>query len=137
MYSRILLTALLGLTLTACVPLYDGAGSYGYGTYTVPSPTYYSGGYSGGGGYSAYPRHQSGYYVAPQPRYYQAPRQYVPRQYSAPSRYYQPSQRPAYRPSFNHGYQRGNSGYGGPGYGGRGYGGGNGGYGRGHGGWNR
>jgi len=83
MYRRLLLTALLGLTLCACVPYYDGGATYYRSeVYTAPAPAYYYGG-------PAYYPYGRGYY-APPPRYYSAPRYYQP----AP-RYYP---RPGYRP---------------------------------------
>jgi hypothetical protein len=83
---RILLLAVLGLSLGGCVPYYDEGGSY-YSSevYTSPSPTYYTGG-------SSY--YSNGYYT-PQPRYYMPPARYyqpTPRYYSQP-RMYQPSPR--------------------------------------------
>lgn len=45
MYRRLLLSALLGLTLSACVPYYDGGRSYYRSeVYTSPAPAYYYGG---------------------------------------------------------------------------------------------
>ena len=69
----ILLMAVLGLSLGACVPYADGGGSY-YSSevYTSPAP-YYS---DGGGYYSS-----GGYYTSPR------------RYYSPPARYYQPTPR--------------------------------------------
>jgi hypothetical protein len=89
MYRRILLIAVLGLSLGACVPYSDGGATYSSEVYTSPAPTYYSGGgayYSGGTYYSA-PR-----YYQPAPRYYQpAPRYYQPPRYyqSYPNRGWQ------------------------------------------------
>ncbi|MFC6337233.1 hypothetical protein GIR22_16845 [Pseudomonas sp. CCM 7891] len=90
MYRRIFLTALLGLTLSACVPYYDGGQSYYRSeVYTSPAPAYYYGGA---------PAYRRGYY-APPPRYYSAPRYYQPG-----PRYYPAGPRAGY-----HGYpnQRG------------------------------
>jgi len=84
MYRRMLLSALLGLTLTACVPYYDGGQSYYRSeVYTSPAPAYY---YGGGSVY----QYRRDYY--PAPRYYTP----APRYYSAP-RYYQPA--PRYYPA--------------------------------------
>ena len=84
MYRRLLLSALLGLTLSACVPYYDGGQSYYRSeVYTSPAPAYY---YGGGTAY----QYRRDYY--PAPRYYAPP----PRYYSAP-RYYQPA--PRYYPN--------------------------------------
>jgi hypothetical protein len=62
----ILLIAILGLSLGACVPYSDeGASYYSSEVYTSPAPAYYVGGgsyYSGGGGY-----------YSPPPRYYVPP----------------------------------------------------------------
>ncbi|WP_339494975.1 hypothetical protein [Pseudomonas sp. EA_35y_Pfl1_P108] len=107
MYRRLLLSALLGLTLSACVPYYDGGQSYYRSeVYTSPAPVYY---YGGG---AAYPYRRDYYpsprYYAPQPRYYSAPRYYQP----AP-RYYGP--RAGYRPYPNQGWgsdRWGNGGHG-------------------------
>ena len=114
MYRRLLLTAFLGFTLSACVPYYDGGSSY-YSSevYSTPAPAYYSGGgyYSSDRGYSA-PR-----YYQPAPRYYQA----SPRYYQPAPRYYQAPPRAAYRPYPNggwDGHNRQNWG-GGGGHGGR------------------
>lgn len=90
MYRRLLLTVFLGLTLSACVPYYDGDSSYYRSeVYTSPAPVYYSGGsyyYSAPRGYYA-PR-----YYQPAPRYYSAPRYYQhgPRYYSPPRAVYRP-----------------------------------------------
>ena len=66
MYRRLLLTAVLGLTLSACVPYYDGGSSYYRSeVYTAPAPVYY---YGGGPSY----QYRRGYY-APPPRYYGPP----------------------------------------------------------------
>ena len=77
---QILLIALSGLSLGACVPYSDGGtGYYRSEVYTSPAPTYYAGGgsyYSGGGGY-----------YSPPPRYY-----------SPPARYYQPTPRYYHQP---------------------------------------
>ncbi|WP_373369405.1 hypothetical protein [Pseudomonas chlororaphis] len=46
MYRRILLTAFLGLALSACVPYYDydgGSTYYRSEVYTTPAPVYYGG----------------------------------------------------------------------------------------------
>ncbi|MDC6625543.1 hypothetical protein OEZ82_26305, partial [Leclercia adecarboxylata] len=88
MYRRLLLSALLGLTLSACVPYYDGGATYYRSeVYTAPAPAYYYGG----------PTYMYGRsYYAPPPRYYSAPRYYQP----AP-RYYP---RPDYRPYPNQGW---------------------------------
>ena len=96
MYRRLLLIALLGLTLSACVPYYDGGATYYRSeVYTAPAPAYYYGGPryypSGRSYYAPAPR-----YYAPQPRYYSAPRYYQP----AP-RYYP---RAGYRPYPNQGW---------------------------------
>ncbi|UUT24674.1 MULTISPECIES: hypothetical protein [Pseudomonas] len=96
MYRRILLTAFLGLALSACVPYYDydgGSTYYRSEVYTTPAPVYYGGSYySSGRGYYA-PR-----YYQPAPRYYQpAPRYYQPR-------YYQSAPRAVYRAYPNRGW---------------------------------
>ncbi|MGZ0785009.1 hypothetical protein DNK59_15245 [Pseudomonas sp. TKO26] len=85
MYRRLLLVALLGLSLGACVPYYDGGSSY-YSSevYSTPAPAYYY-----GGGASYYSTGRS-YYA---PRYYQP----APRYYSPAPRYYQVP-RAVYRP---------------------------------------
>ncbi|MFO2463977.1 hypothetical protein OOJ96_09130 [Pseudomonas sp. 15FMM2] len=84
MYRRLLLIAVLGLTLGACVPYQDGGRSYYRSeVYTSPAPAYYYGGPSY--------QYRRGYY-APPPRYYQAPRYYQP----AP-RYYPSGPRAGYR----------------------------------------
>ena len=45
MYRRLLLSALFGLTLSACVPYYDGGATYYRSeVYTAPAPAYYYGG---------------------------------------------------------------------------------------------
>jgi hypothetical protein len=94
MYRRLLLIAVLGLTLSACVPYYDGGGSYYRSeVYTSPAPVYYNGYYGGGPTY-----YRRGYY-APSPRYYSAPRYYQP----AP-RYYPAGPRGGYRPYPNQGW---------------------------------
>ncbi len=71
MYRRLLLIAVLGLSLSACVPYYDGGpGYYRSEVYTAPAPVYY---YGGGPAY----QYRRGYY--PAPRYYApAPRYYQP-----------------------------------------------------------
>ncbi|GGL51422.1 hypothetical protein GCM10009091_36550 [Pseudomonas brenneri] len=92
MYRRLLITAVLGLTLSACVPYYGGGSSYYRSeVYTTPAPVYY---YGGGPSY----QYRRGYY-APPPRYYPAPRYYQP----AP-RYYQAGPRAGYRPYPNQGW---------------------------------
>lgn len=109
MYRRLLLSALLGLTLSACVPYYDGGQSYYRSeVYTAPAPAYYYGGgtaYQYGRSYYPSPR-----YYAPQPRYYQPAPRYYPR--------------PDYRPYPNQGWNNrwGNGGghNGGGGHGGHG-----------------
>lgn len=59
MYRRLLLTAVLGLTLSACVPYYDGGSSYYRSeVYTAPAPVYY---YGGGPSY----QYRRGYYAPP------------------------------------------------------------------------
>ncbi|KTC19117.1 hypothetical protein AO391_16465 [Pseudomonas marginalis ICMP 9505] len=112
MYRRLLLSAVLGLTLSACVPYYDGGATYYRSeVYTAPAPAYYYGG----------PSYQYGRsYYAPPPRYYPAPRYYqpAPRYYQAAPRYYP---RPGYRPYPNQawGDRGGNGGHGrGPDHGG-------------------
>lgn len=92
MYRRLLLIALLGLTLSACVPYYDGGGRSYYRSevYTSPAPVYY---YGGGPSY----QYRRDYY-APPPRYYPAPRYYQ----SAPH-YYPAGPRAGYRPYPNRG----------------------------------
>ncbi|MGY2292168.1 hypothetical protein ACW9H6_20415 [Pseudomonas sp. SDO528_S397] len=88
MYRRLLLSAVLGLSLSACVPYYGGGGTYYRSeVYTAPAPAYYY----GGPGY-VYGRS----YYAPSPRYYPAPRYYQPG-----PRYYS---RPGYRPYPNQGW---------------------------------
>lgn len=90
MYRRLLLSALLGLTLAACVPYYDGGQSYYRSeVYTSPAPVYY---YGGG---SAYQYRRDDY---PAPRYYAPP----PRYYPPAPRYYGP--RAGYRPYPNQGW---------------------------------
>lgn len=71
MYRRLLLIALLGLTLSACAPYYGGGQAY-YGSevYTAPAPAYYYGG-------GPYYHYRQGYYPPPQ-RYYPSPRYYQP-----------------------------------------------------------
>lgn len=93
MTRRILLSALLGLTLSACVPYYDAGSSYYRSeVYTSPAPGYYGGGYYPSGGTVYAPR-----YYQPAPRYYQ------PRYYQPAPRYYSPP-RAAYRPYPNRGW---------------------------------
>ncbi|RON01638.1 hypothetical protein BK659_24295 [Pseudomonas brassicacearum] len=68
MYRRILLGALLGLSLSACY-YYVEPGYYGSAVYTAPAPYYYGGYYSPyyyGGYYYYGPRFYGGYY----PYYY-------------------------------------------------------------------
>ena len=98
MYRRLLISALLGLTLSACVPYYDGGQSYYRSeVYTSPAPVYYY----GGGTVYQYRRdyYPSPRYYAPAPRYYSAPRYYQP----AP-RYYPSGPRAGYRPYPNQGW---------------------------------
>ncbi|QOU06740.1 hypothetical protein IM720_08445 [Pseudomonas fluorescens] len=98
MYRRLLISALLGLTLSACVPYYDGGQSYYRSeVYTSPAPAYYY----GGGTVYQYRRdyYPSPRYYAPAPRYYSAPRYYQP----AP-RYYPSGPRAGYRPYPNQGW---------------------------------
>ncbi|WP_080710489.1 hypothetical protein [Pseudomonas chlororaphis] len=96
MYRRILLTAFLGLALSACVPYYDydgGSTYYRSEVYTTPAPVYYGGSYYSSG---------RGYYA---PRYYQpAPRYYQPRYYQSAPRYYQSAPRAVYRAYPNRGW---------------------------------
>lgn len=108
---RILLMVVLGSSLGACVPYYDGGASY-YSSevYTSPAPSYYAGGssyYSNGGGYYSPPAR----YYAPPARYYQpTPRYYSqPRIYQPAPRYYQPS-RADYRAYQNRGWDGRNRG---------------------------
>jgi len=93
---RILLTAFLGLALSACVPYYDydgGSTYYRSEVYTTPAPVYYGGSYYSSG---------RGYYA---PRYYQpAPRYYQPRYYQPAPRYYQSAPRAVYRAYPNRGW---------------------------------
>jgi hypothetical protein len=113
---RILLLALLGLSLGGCAPYYDEGGSY-YSSevYTSPAPTYYTGrsSYYSNGYYTPPPRYYvpPARYYQPTPRYYSQPRMYQPsRQYQSPPRYYQPSQGD-YRMHQHHdwdGHNRGN-----------------------------
>ena len=96
MYRRLLLIAFLGLTLSACVPYYDGDTSYYRSeVYTSPAPVYY--GYGGGSYYSAPRGYYAPRYYQPAPRYYSAPRYYQPG-----PRYYSPP-RAAYRSYPNRG----------------------------------
>ncbi|WPO50154.1 hypothetical protein [Pseudomonas sp. S1Bt23] len=96
MYRRILLTAFLGLALSACVPYYDydgGSTYYRSEVYTTPAPVYYGGSYYSSG---------RGYYA---PRYYQpALRYYQPRYYQPAPRYYQSAPRAVYRAYPNRGW---------------------------------
>lgn len=104
MYRRILLAALLGLTLNGCVPYSGGSGYYGSEIYSTPAPIYYGDGYGPSSGY------RQNYYVAPPPRYYSPPR------YNQAPRY-SPPPRSAYRPYPDRGYQQGRPGYNGQGHG--------------------
>jgi len=102
MYRRLLLIAVLGLSLSACVPYYDGGpGYYRSEVYTAPAPVYY---YGGGPAY----QYRRDYY--PAPRYY-AP---APRYYQPVPRYYQPAPRMGYRAYPNQGWgdRWGNGGHG-------------------------
>ena len=71
---RILLIAVLGLSVGGCVAYPDGgAGYYSSEVYSSPAPSYYAGGssyYSNGGGYYSPPAR----YYAPPARYYQPSR---------------------------------------------------------------
>ncbi|MDP9781497.1 hypothetical protein J2W59_001311 [Pseudomonas fluorescens] len=92
------------MTLSACVPYYDGDTSYYRSeVYTSPAPVYY--GYGGGSYYSAPRGYYAPRYYQPAPRYYSAPRYYQPG-----PRYYSPP-RAAYRSYPNRGgwdgYNRG------------------------------
>ncbi|WP_339529136.1 hypothetical protein [Pseudomonas mucidolens] len=102
MYRRLLLIAVLGLTLGACVP-YSGGGRSYYRSevYTSPAPVYY---YGNGPSY----QYRRGYYAPPM-RYYPAPRYYQP----AP-RYYPAGPRAGYRfyPNQRRGDHWGNGGRG-------------------------
>ena len=94
MYRRILLIVVLGLSLAACTPYYDGGSTYYRSeVYSTPAPVYY---YGGGSYYQDRNR-----YYSPAPRYYSAPRYYQP----AP-RYYQPAPRMAYRAYPNRGWDQ-------------------------------
>lgn len=90
MLSRILLIAVLGLSVGACVPYSDGGSYYSSEVYTSPAPYYSDGGayYSSGGYYSAPRRYYAppARYYQPTPRYYYQPRVYqpAPRYYQAP-----------------------------------------------------
>ena len=106
---RILMLALLGLSLGGCVPYYDEGGSY-YSSevYTSPAPAYYTGGsaYYSNGYYTPPPRYYvpPARYYQPTPRYYSQPRIYQPsRHYQSAPRHYQPS-RGDYRMHQNHGW---------------------------------
>ncbi|MNZ88289.1 hypothetical protein D3C78_1071780 [compost metagenome] len=94
MYRRLLLIASMSLSLTACVPYYDGGSSY-YSSevYSSPMPAYYAGGpnYAYPRSYYTYPRS----YYSPSTRYYPSVRYYqaAPRYYQAAPRYYQSSPR--------------------------------------------
>ena len=89
---HILLIALSGLFLGACVPYSDGDSYYRSDVYTSPAPYYSDGGY-----YTAPRRYYSppARYYQPSPRYYYQPRVYQP----AP-RYYD------YRGNQNRGWDR-------------------------------
>ena len=128
MLCRILLLAVLGLSLGGCAPYYDEGGSY-YSSevYTSPAPTYYTGGrsYYSNGYYTPPPRYYvpPARYYRPTPRYYSQPRMYQPspRNYQPAPRYYQPP-RSDYRMYQHHdgdGRSRGNNDY--RGHDGRGY----------------
>lgn len=106
---RILLIAVLGLSVGGCVAYPDGGdGYYNSEVYTSPAPAYYAGGayYSNGGGYYSPPAR---YYVPPA-RYYQpTPRYYPqPRVYQPAPRYY--PARADYRAYENHGWDGRNRG---------------------------
>jgi len=111
---RILLLAVLGLSLGGCVPYYDEGGSY-YSSevYTSPAPTHYAGGssYYSNGYYTPSPRYYMppARYYQPTPRYYYQPRMYQPRYYQPAPRYYQPY-RGDYRMHQNHGWDGRNRG---------------------------
>lgn len=73
MYRRLLLLAVLGLSLSACVPYYEGgSGYYSSEVYSAPAPAYYYGG--GSSYYSTGRSYYSPRYYQPAPRYYPAPR---------------------------------------------------------------
>lgn len=98
MTRRLLLSALLALTLCACVPYYDGGQTYYRSeVYTAPAPAYY---YGGGTAY----QYRQGYY--PAPRYYAPPARYysAPRYYQPAPRYYPSGPRAGYRPYPNQGW---------------------------------
>lgn len=83
MSYRMLLTALAGLMIGACVPYQEGGGYYRSDYYTTDryvAPGYYR-----------YDR----YYVTPQPRYYYQP---APRYYPPAPHYYRPAPVPHYQP---------------------------------------
>ena len=111
---RILLLAVLGLSLGGCVPYYDEGGSY-YSSevYTSPAPTHYAGGssYYSNGYYTPSPRYYMppARYYQPTPRYYYQPRMYQPHYYQPAPRYYQPY-RGDYRMHQNHGWDGRNRG---------------------------
>jgi len=111
---RILLLAVMGLSLGGCVPYYDEGGSY-YSSevYTSPAPTHYAGGssYYSNGYYTPSPRYYTppARYYQPTPRYYYQPRMYQPRYYQPAPRYYQPY-RGDYRMHQNHGWDGRNRG---------------------------
>lgn len=116
MLRRVLLIAVSGLTLGACVPYSDGGVSY-YSSevYTSPAPGYYAGGdryYSNGGYYSPPARYYAppARYYKPTPRYYSQPRIYqpAPRYYQTAPRHYQ--SRPDYRAHQSHGWDGRNRG---------------------------
>ncbi len=101
MYRRLLLIAVFGLTLSACVPYYDGGHSYYRSeVYTGPAPVYYY----GGGPVYQYRRdvYASPRYYVPAPRYYQP----APRYYPGPRMGYRPY------PSQGWGERWGNGGHG-------------------------
>ena len=115
---RILLLAVLGLSLGGCVPYYDGGdGYYRSEVYTSSAPSYYAGGsyYSNGGGYYSPPARYyapPARYYQPTPRYYSQPRVYQPagHYYQSPRhtqqspRYYQQPSRSDYRAHQNRGW---------------------------------
>ncbi|MCX7080260.1 MAG: hypothetical protein NTV76_13115 [Pseudomonas sp.] len=94
MYRRLLLIALLGLSISACVPYYEDGGSSYYRSevYTQPAPAYYYGG-------GSYYRDRDRYY-SPSPRYYQP----APRYYQPAPRYYQSAPRSEDRSDSNRGW---------------------------------
>ena len=104
MYLRILLIAVLGLSLGACVPYSDGGASYYRSeVYTSPALLFrWRALLLSDGGYYTQPRR----YYAPPARYYQpTPRYYhQPRVYQSAPRYYQSSPRADYRAHQNRGW---------------------------------